>query len=241
MPVLPLDHPEPFAATLGIMLYPGEDEPDRRKARAFAAQYLAEPIRRLHEAGRTLSYQSLARIATDGGERLDDLEKRWWGGTATGELFKTFFALANTNKPLASWSNAIKIAERIATREKESGARSALWRDRARFLSVAHLWGAWCIREGLFSPRPEIGYDGHADFHSFLTEAEILRRWGQSWLPPRDKAKPPLPAEVWHVPEDWRPPMRQPDWPATGVVPGLTLPEELLATLKSAGRPRKPV
>jgi hypothetical protein len=36
MPVLPLDHPEPFAAVLGVMLYPGTDEDDRRKARAFA-------------------------------------------------------------------------------------------------------------------------------------------------------------------------------------------------------------
>ncbi len=240
MPVLPLDHLEPFAATLGIMLYPGEDEPDRRKARAFAAHYLAEPICRLHEAGGTLSYESLVRIATDGGERLDDLEKRWWGGTATGELFKTFFALANTNEALASWNHAAEIAELIARRSKARGARSVLWRDKSRFLSVAHLWGAWCIREGLFSPRPEIGYDGHDDFQSFLTEAEILRRWGQTWLPRRDKAEPPLPAEVWRVPEDWRPPMRQPGWPATGMIPDLTLPEELLATLKTAGRPRKP-
>ena len=106
---------------------------------------------------------------------------------------------------------------------------------------MAHLWGAWCIREGRFSPRPDIGYDGYADFQSFLTEAEILRQWGQSWRHPRDKAEPPLPAEVWRVPEDWRPPIRQPGWPATGMIPYLTLPEELLATLKPAGRPRKPV
>ena len=52
--ILPLDHPEPFAATLGVMLYPGTNDADKRKAKAFAAQYLAEPIRRLHEAGGTL-------------------------------------------------------------------------------------------------------------------------------------------------------------------------------------------
>ena len=28
MPALPLDHPEPFAATLGVMLYPVTDEVD---------------------------------------------------------------------------------------------------------------------------------------------------------------------------------------------------------------------
>jgi hypothetical protein len=38
MPILPLDHPEPSAATLGVMLYP--DEADALKARAYAAQFL---------------------------------------------------------------------------------------------------------------------------------------------------------------------------------------------------------
>jgi hypothetical protein len=41
MPLLPLDYPVPFAATLGVMLYPAMDEVDPPKARAFAAQYLA--------------------------------------------------------------------------------------------------------------------------------------------------------------------------------------------------------
>ena len=54
MPILPLNHPEPFSATLGVMLYP--DEADALKARAFAAQYLAEPMRRLYKAGGTLSH-----------------------------------------------------------------------------------------------------------------------------------------------------------------------------------------
>ena len=55
----------------------------------------------------------LMRIATDAGE-LDDLDGRWWGGTATGELFKTLWAIFNTDRALASWNNAIKIAARIA-------------------------------------------------------------------------------------------------------------------------------
>src|SRR5882724_10458462 len=108
MPILPLNHPEPFAATLGVMLYPGTDEADRQKAAAFAAHYLAEPLRRFHEAGGALRYEELSRIASDSGARLDDLESRWWDGTATGELFKTLFALANADPRLASWENAIK-------------------------------------------------------------------------------------------------------------------------------------
>lgn len=241
MLILPLDHPEPFAATLGVMLYPGADEMERRQARAYAAQYLAEPIRRLHEAGGNLSYDALLRVASDAGQRLDDLDKWWWDGTATGQMFKILFALANTDETLASWENAVRITEKTAASHRVSGSRSALWAARSRFLSVAHLWGAWCIREGKFEPRPEVGYDGYADFQSFLTEAEILRHWGQSWRPGRAKAEPPLPAEVWRVPDDWTPPERREDWPPTGMIPNLTVPTDLLADLRPPGRPRKPV
>jgi hypothetical protein len=73
MPVLPLEHFEPFAATLGVMLYPGLDEDDQRKARAFAAQWLAIPVRRLYEAGHTMPNDALARIVMDGGTLLTDV------------------------------------------------------------------------------------------------------------------------------------------------------------------------
>jgi hypothetical protein len=48
--------------------------------------------------------------------RLNDLDARWWGGSATGEMFKTLFALANSDPGLATWSNAIKIAEKTGAR-----------------------------------------------------------------------------------------------------------------------------
>ena len=239
MPILPLDHPEPFAAVLGVMLYPGAGEGDRGRARAFAAQYLAEPIRQYQKAGGVLPYDTLMRIATDAGVPLDDLEHRWWDATATGEMFKTLFALANTEPALGSWNNAARLAELTAGRNKVSGSRSALWAARKRFLFVAHLWAAWCIRNGRFISQPEVGYHGRHDFQSFLTEAEILRKWGQSWRAPRANAAPPLPAEVWRVPQNWSPPDRKPDWPPTGKIPDLTLSDDLLAELRKPGRPRK--
>jgi hypothetical protein len=235
MLILPLDYPEPFAATLGVMLYPATDEVDPPRARAFAAQYLAEPIRRFHEAGHTLSYDALARITTEAGRPLTDLNARWWGGSATGETFKTFFALANSNPRLASWSNAVTIAEKIAGRC--SGARTSLYQARRHFWSVAHLWGAWSIRKRQFAQYPEVGYDGSADFQSFLAEAEVLREWGQTWKPLRRNSEPPLPTDVWRVPEDWEPPARQPGWPKTGMIPYLTISEELLAELEPVHRP----
>jgi hypothetical protein len=90
------------------MLYPAIDEV--AKARVFAAQFLAEPIRRLRETGYALSYEALERIVMDAGQPLRDLDVRWWGASATGEAFKTLFALANTDSNLASWSNAITAA-----------------------------------------------------------------------------------------------------------------------------------
>ena len=109
MPILPLDHPEPYSATLGVMLYPGTDEADTLKARAYAAQVLAKAFRRFQEEGGDPPFETLGPIFLDAGEPLDDLEERWWGGRATGEVFKTLFALANTDPPLASWKHAIQI------------------------------------------------------------------------------------------------------------------------------------
>ena len=215
------------------MLYPGTNEADARQARAFAARWLAEPLRLFHAAGFKLSYDALAEMFTDAGEQLSGLDERWWGGTATGELFKTFLALAMTKPALASWNNATKIAELVATRHKASGSRTTQWEARQRFLSVAHLWGAWSIREGQFATDPESGY---SEFQTFLAEAENLRYWGQTWRAPREASKPPLPAEVWRVPDTWQPPT---GWPQGVWLPDLALPDDLLAELKPAGRPRK--
>ena len=76
MPILPLDHLEPFAATLGVMLYPGEDEASRKRARAFTAQALAEPLRIFHDAGHSLPERELARITSDAEVALDDIDNR---------------------------------------------------------------------------------------------------------------------------------------------------------------------
>jgi hypothetical protein len=201
MPILPLDHPEPFAARLGVMLYPGTRATTRVK-----------PVPLLRNGWPSRSV------------------------VLTKPVISWHTALCCV---LASWNNVIRIAELTATRANASGSRSALWDARRRFLSVAHLWGAWSIRKGRFETRPEVEYDGVADFQSFLTEAEILRQWGQRWRPPRPRSKPFLPPCVWQVPANWEPLPRQPGWPDTGKVPVFTLPEGLLAGLKPAGRPRK--
>ena len=239
MPILPLDHPEPFAATLGVMLYPGEDAASQRRARAFAAQKLAEPLRIFHDAGHSLPDRELERITSDAGVALDDLDKRRWEGTATGEIFKALWLLARTDPTRASWANAIRLAETTAARHRVSGARSALYEARRRYDPVAHNWGALTIRGGRFQHDLSVGYEGWYDFQYFLAEAEMLRRWGRSWRAKRANAKPPLPANTWRVPQGWEPPERQPHWPRAGGLPDLTVPADLLRDLPRLGRPRK--
>jgi hypothetical protein len=240
MPTLPLDHPEPFAATLGVMVYPGTDEGSMAKARAFASQWLAEPLRRAREAGYSVPYETLALIAEGSGQPLGDVQARFTEGLLVGDLYKAYFVLAQSRPELASLNNAFKLVGRPASLRRIKGsARTALKTSRNRFLAVAHLWAAWCLRDGKFEVHPEIGYDGYADFQMFLAEAEILRHWGQNWQPDRDKSEPPLPTEVWRVPDGWEPIHRQPGWPPTGGFFRMSLPDELLKELRPRGRPRR--
>lgn len=231
MPILPLE-PEPFAATLGIMLYPGEDESDRGKARAFASHYLAKPIRKFVEDGGSLNQESLLKLTTSGGERLDDLEKRWREGLWAGEILKAYFILSWNTPKQASWEKAIGYAVDAASIAKVSGVRSSFKKAQKQFETVAHLWGAWAIREGKFTHDPETGYEARIDFQAFLAESEILRDWGQNWKPGYAKAKTPLPANVWRVPDDWHPPKREDGWPQIGVIPHMTFDEEYFGRLK---------
>jgi hypothetical protein len=178
-----------------------------------------------------LAYEDLARIASDSGERLDDLEDRLWNGTAVGEIFKVFFALYCTAPSLASWEKATQLAERTAARHRVPGSRSSFYAARHRFKSVAHLWAAWSIRGRAFQSNLEVGYEGWHDFQFFLAESEILREWGQSWQIKRAKSKPPLPTEVWHVPDSWVPPKKSSGWPQAGAIPVIKVEEELLSCL----------
>jgi hypothetical protein len=237
MPILPVDYPEPFVAVLGTMLYPNEDEGAQR--RAFAAHYLAEPIRRLEVAGGLLSYDDLLRIVKDGGTRLDDLDQRWWGGTVMGELFKVLFALATHNPERANWENSARIVEACAAKANVSGSRTSIMEAKRRFLSVAHLWGAYCIRGRKWQERVDVNYSLADDVESFLAEAEILRRWGQTWIVDAARGKSALPAEVWVLPENRALAPRKPGWPPTGMIPSIRLPNDLLPPIGRPGRPRK--
>ena len=118
MPILPLSHPEPFAAVLGVMLHPRKG--DQAKAEAFASQYLGAPLEEFHRRGGELPRSDLKRIAEGAGQPLTDLDKRWYQATAAGQILKTYFGLCNTDPGLATLENVIKIAERVASQHRKS-------------------------------------------------------------------------------------------------------------------------
>ena len=237
MPILPLSHPESFAAVLGVMLHPLEEE--QPKARAYASQYLAAPLKAFHQQGGELPYADLKRIVEGAGQPLTDLDKRWYQATATGHILKTYFGLCNTDPGLATLTNVIKIVERVAGQHRVSGSRSNLHDCWSRYRSVAHLWGAWVLRDPRFMEKREVGYDYAMDFQAFLLESEVLRHWGEAWTHSRAKAEPPLKGDNWRVTDDWRPPQWQEGWPDTGKIAIYTIPDKYMSDLRSAGRPRK--
>lgn len=240
MPILPLDHPDPLAATLGIMHYPGVDESERRVAATWTLNFLARPIADHRRGGGSVDHGNLLDLVTAAGADLSDLDGRRLSGRIAGEVFKTYFFLAHSHPDRASWSNARRIVTHVAAKDGKRAGRTHLKTVPAGHLPVAHLWAAASIREFRFGDDAAVGYDGVADFQSFLTEAEILRQWGETWKQPIAKAEPPLAGiDMWRPPTDWRPPIRRDGWPATGKIPHLGLDQELIDLVRPAGRPKK--
>ena len=75
MLILPLDHSEPYFATLGVMLYPAVDDADPPKARAYVAQVLARAFSRLRDAGGSPPYDVLAQRSRCQTSKRKSLEK----------------------------------------------------------------------------------------------------------------------------------------------------------------------
>lgn len=238
MPNLPLYGPQPLIATIGVMLYPGLDEEDRRKAAAYAAHFRNPAYRQFLEHGGQLSPEIETSLNEDD-QLARDHKTRWKAGLAVGNLTKVLFGLMQTQPEVASWNHAIDVVSRANASNKLPASLSYLWDAKAQFLTVAHLWGAWCVREGKFLNRPDIGYDLATDFQYFLYEAELLRYFGRTYHQDRDKAEPFLPDEAWHVPHEWEGPEYQAEWPERpGEKLHYVLPAELIEHMRPGGRPK---
>lgn len=235
---LPLDFPEPILATYGVMLFPE----DQQAALARAAQGLMKPLGAYLAAGFDLPREMLATIvsAAASSPKISDLDNRCWGGSATGELVRVLWCLHNeeTHRPLVSWNNAIQVAASHAKAIRAKGSRALFAKAKKQFLPVAHLWGAWEMR-GRQIGSADRGASIFDDFLCFLSEAETLRQWGQNWRPPRAKSAPLFPDEMWSVPTSWSAPERAPGWLPSASLPGSTFSPEQIASLRTAGRPKK--
>lgn len=231
MPILPLDNYEPFAITLGTMLYPGIDE--SRNAQSFAARYLEAANQELYSSSGRLNHETPRRLTVVRRKAQRELNKRWRTGTVTGEITKCIYALSEQAPELASWKNGASIAERVAARERVSGSRSALYEARKTHRSMAHYWCAWVLREGKFS-----SVDPLSDFYRFLLEAEWFRRWGQSWRSDRSKAVPLFPDNLWELPESWLNRLGESEDRLRIKIPILHLPNDLIESFRPAGRPK---
>lgn len=75
------------------------------------------------------------------------------------------------------------------------------------------------VRDGKFANSSENSWEGWIEFQTFLAESETLREWGQNWKQDYAKARPPLPADVWHVPDDWQVPAQRNNRPPVGGIP----------------------
>ena len=73
------------------MPYPGQDESDQRRARAWGAQYLAEPVRRIREEGGSIAESMLAQLHADSGMPLESVKLRWRDGIAMGQMLGLYF------------------------------------------------------------------------------------------------------------------------------------------------------
>ncbi|MEM6414541.1 MAG: hypothetical protein AAF720_07780 [Pseudomonadota bacterium] len=234
MPILHIDHIEPFAAILGVMLYPEITGEDPKKARAFTSQYLAQPLKEYRSSGDELSKQALFEIETCSDYPLTDIDKRWWYAQMASEQFKIYFALYHTDEALAPWGNATKILESQLAKNRLKGLETTIKSAQRQFSRIAHLWAAFSLREWKFSTLPDTSYGAAMSFLFFLFEAEKLRDWEQHRRLIADKSKPPLGDDVWRMPPGWRPPEKELGWPdAAGELPIVKLSKEQNADLAS--------
>jgi hypothetical protein len=240
VPILPLDHIEPFAATLGIMHYPGTDDADRRHAAAFTSKFLASVMADDRRAAGLIARPDLVELCTAARFELADLDLRKRGAQAAGEVFKVYYALSVSDPARASWSTAQRIVTIDAAKNRQRAGDTYLKAERGRFGPVLHLWGALAIRDYSFKTDPSVSYDGVADFHSFLAESEALLEFGKTWNPKGAKSARPLAdIDMWRPPASWAPPARQKDWPETGKLPVLGLSDEFIRSVTARIRPRK--
>jgi hypothetical protein len=243
MLILPLENDEPFAVTLGVMLYP-EHKADRisLQALAFRSKYLAEPIRQLCTAGlgETLPREYLLRLLVEGGFPPDDIKQRWKMGHDCGTLLRILWTLSQHDPELATWNNAMKLMEAEASRQGVTGHRTFFQSAKKEFASVAHLWAAWCAFEGMGKLPLSEAYVGLRRYMNFMACAGCFLDWGETFTIDVAKSEPPLrDVQPWLPPRPWMYERRTFMAKGPRRIPLPVLNDADVAALRTRGRPRK--
>lgn len=239
MPVLPLDHPEPFAAILGIMLYPGQGQEQRRNADTFTRYYLAEPLAEYERKGHRLSPEQKPVVRPTPSQPPKDWVTVWRRGQAAGEVCRLYMSLAAQHHPVASINSARKIYER-ETREHPKAIRKNNLRIACRdFRPVMHLWAALPDLLERSCGAALSNRNFLLQFDRFLLDAHAILKSGQNWRQKRNKAEPLFGAGCWTFPKNWQPRARTIGWPGAVMVPARGLNSGQISDLKPSARPRK--
>ncbi len=238
--VLPIFFGDLGSSIRAVMTFPD----DLVAAKAYAAHLLARrPLQDYLRAGYTFN-------ATEQIEHLDalncaaapkDIDERQRQGAEVGRIVKFLWALICSHPERASWEAAVKIAIDDASLRGDRGTRATFRDNLNRFASVLHLWGAWEIRGSSFLADPARGYDGVADAGAFMTEAMFLRHRLVLWDGTRSpSASSAYLSRGFIAPwAGWQPHVPRAEWPATGVLFGLTLPAAHVPQMGKTGRPAK--
>lgn len=234
MPILPIDSNGSFLKTLGIMLYPGDDDADRRNARAFASHQLADPIAKLYAHGLKMSETDLVDILAAGGIELFDLETRRKHASWFGRIFAHYFALSAEFPRVATWENAFKYVKVESRTGDAPRTRSAFMDTKKRYAPVAHLLGAWSMRGESLYRMLDCGYSAHDDFQAFLSEAYQLLDWWRWHAEQVGAHRSGLPTRIWDFPKGWQ---ERPRAASGRLIPPRLTNRTFLNGLTPVGRP----
>lgn len=239
MPILPYDTKMPETDIRAVMLFPGSDHFDQTQRRALQARFRQKAVRQFYDAGGTDVPSDLTEFIIRYADEPDQLETCRDQGLLIGEMVSVLFGLYHHAPQLMSWNRAISIVETGLAGQEIAHSKGTLKKAKKKMMPVAHLWGACALRHRRLRAFPDVGYSAAIDHQFFLAEAEQLRWFGMGTAPANEPKRRLFDDAGWHMPVDWNPPDKLPDWPdEAGMLNVPTLSDAALADQRPAGWPK---
>jgi len=226
---------------MGVMHFPN----DLEKANAYSSQIMVSgPLETYYSIYGDLpgqEYRSLlSSLRIDISPEQILLRKQM--GHVVGLFTQALWSLICMDRKVASVSKSLQVTENHAFSDPNKFiSRAQLYRYIQEMKSVLHFWGTLAIRRTIHGREwladSTKNYNYYTDFHSFLTEAQLLRWELIKWA--SESGSKHLQSEYFSAPEEWLSSQRQVGWPATGKLSAIFLPSEWVPRSHPVGRPRK--